>query len=92
MEFSLGAKSCLQKVARRGRSGVELAQVLDVPGVGDRNAVLRLELCGARPGDVDDPVGSLPHQRELVETCPGEDSPEDKVPASRVRRQMWWLW
>ena len=69
----------MQKIARRGRSGVELAQVLDVPGVGDRDAVLRLEPRGARPGDVHDSVGSFPHWRELVEACPGEDSPQDKV-------------
>ena len=59
-----------QKVARRGRSGVELAQVLDVLGVGDWDAVLRLEPRGARPGDVHDPVGSFPYWRELVEASP----------------------
>ena len=78
-KFSLGAKSFLQKVARRGRLGVELAQVLDVPGVGDRDAVPRLEPCRARPGDVHNSVGPFPHWRELVKTYPGEDSPEDKV-------------
>ena len=26
-----------------------------------------------------DPVGSFPHWRELVEACPGEDYPQDKV-------------
>ena len=31
--------------------------MLDVLGVGDRNAVLRLEPRGARPGDVHDRVG-----------------------------------
>ena len=51
----------MQKVARRGRSGVELAQVLDVSGFGDRDAVLRLEPRGARPGDVRDSVGAFPH-------------------------------
>ena len=49
----------MQKVARRGRSRVELAQVLDVPGVGDRDAVLRLEPCRARPGDVHNSVGQI---------------------------------
>ena len=29
---------------------------------------------------MDDSVGPFPHRRELVETCPGEDSPQDKVP------------
>ena len=38
----------------------------DVPWVLDRYAILRLEAYCARPG-------------ELVETFPGEDSPEDKV-------------
>ena len=85
-KFSLGAKSCLQKVARRGRLGVELAQVLDVLGVGDRDAVLRLEPCIARPGDVHNSVGPFPHWRELVETFPGEDSPQDKVPCFESAR------
>ena len=51
----------------------------DVPWILDRNAVLRFEAYCARPGDVGDPVGAFPHWRELVETFPGEDSPEGEV-------------
>ena len=51
----------------------------DVPRVLDRDAVLRLEAHRTRSGDMRDPVGAFPHGRELVETFPGEDPPEDKV-------------
>ena len=52
----------------------------DVPWVLDRYTVLHLEAYCTGPGDVCHPVGAFPHGRELVETFPGEDSPEDKVP------------
>src|SRR6185369_7061661 len=51
----------------------------DVPRVLDRDAVLGLEAYRTGPGDMRDPVGAFPHGRELVETFPGEDPPEDKV-------------
>ena len=51
----------------------------DVPRVLDGDAVLGLEAYCAGPGDVGDPVWAFPHRGELVETFPGEDSPEDEV-------------
>ena len=51
----------------------------DVPRVLDWYAIPCLEAYRARPGDVCHPIGAFPHGRELVETFPGEDSPEDKV-------------
>ena len=51
----------------------------DIPWVLDGYAVLCLEAYCAGPGDVCYPIGAFPHRRELVETFPGEDSPEDKV-------------
>ena len=60
----------------------------DVPWILDRDAVLRFEAYRAGPGDVCDPVGAFPHGRELVETFPGEDSPEDEV----ARLQSAWAY
>ena len=51
----------------------------DVPRVLDWYAALYLEADCTRSGDVCHPVGAFPHGRELVETFPGKDSPEDKV-------------
>ena len=52
----------------------------DVPRVLDWYAILCFKAYCAGPGDVCHPVGAFPHGRELVETFPGEDSPENKVP------------
>ena len=42
-------------------SGVELPEVLDVPGVRDGYPILSLQARGARPGDMDDLERALPH-------------------------------
>ena len=46
---------------RSRSSGVELPEVLDVPGILDGDPILRLKAHGARPGDVGDPKWALPH-------------------------------
>ena len=56
-------------------SWLELPEVLDVPSILDGDPVLRLQVCGARPGDVGDPKRALPHGRELVQPLPGEHPP-----------------
>ena len=56
-------------------SGVELPEVLDVPGVLDGDPVLCLQARGARPGDTGNPKRALPHGRELVQPLPGEHPP-----------------
>ena len=61
-------------------SWVELSEVLDVPGVLDRDSVQCLQAHGARPGDMGDPKRALPHGRKLVEPFPGEHPPQDEVP------------
>src|SRR3990170_136346 len=52
-------------------SWVELPEVLDVPGVLDGDPVLRLQVRGARPGDMGDPKRALSHRRELVKPLSG---------------------
>ena len=58
----------------------------DIPRVLDRYAILCLEAYRAGPGDVCLPVWAFRHRRELVESFPGEDSPEDKVPCLESAR------
>ena len=55
-----------------GRSlslGVELLEVLDVPGVLDGDPVLCLQARGTRPGDTGNPKQALPHERERERAC-----------------------
>ena len=60
-------------------SGVELLEVLDVPGVLDGDPVLCLQARGTRPRDTGNPKRALPHGRELVQPLSGEHSPQDEV-------------
>ena len=55
-------------------SWVELPEVLDVPGVLDRFPVLRLQVRGSRPGDMDDLERALP-QFNRVNGCGKADAP-----------------
>ena len=60
-------------------SRVELAEMLDVPGILDGDPVLSLQAHSARPGDINDLEQALPHGRELGQAFPGEDPPQDEV-------------
>ena len=60
-------------------SGVELPEVLNVPGVLNGDPVLCLQERGARPGDTGNPKWALPHGRELVQPLPREHPPQDEV-------------
>ena len=56
-------------------SRVELPQMLDVPWVGHRRAVLLLQSCRSRARDVRHPERSFPHRGELVQALSRENPP-----------------
>jgi len=58
---------------------VELAKVLDIPGVAHRQALFGLQANSAKPGDSHYPVRVFPLRCQLVRTLGRLNAPKDKV-------------
>ena len=71
-------------------AGVELAQVLDVPGVGDRDAVLRLEPGASKSSRDPKTVDYSPRKRpEKPEITSFDDALESCTAGHGASRSSW---
>src|SRR6266566_4954039 len=58
---------------------VELAKVLDIPGIAHRQAIFGLQADSARPGDSYYPIRAFPLRRQLVGILGRLNAPKNKV-------------